>query len=493
MLWKPLYFGQKDLAAAGKGFGHDLVEKLVGDSLKPVRSKINQCVDTLEVAVNALHSLETDVEQKEQEEESLEDVKFRLEQFQKHGVKDKLDKQVEFDKDLAYCEQVEVVVNSWLDSISESIEETEEAVDNLDAHESKFNPDLFKRYEVKYKEFLATIAESKATLTKVDKVSDDLEKLKLEIEKSKEDLKDSFAETEREIVKALADQGVTSIKPDEYVNLSKQKNDLESSIADLERKTAKYEQKKAAVMSAVASLNDAWLEEFNLIKSSLDKINGTQSSLQVEASFKGDSSFFVEKMEEAFRGNNIRKEAYKSISEKFPDFGEVYKAIDDAAKETKSKADIFVEQFNENLFDLLSCQIPNSYKVTYHGKDLKSHSLGQRASAMMLFILSQKDCDLLLIDQPEDDLDGQSIYEEVVKLIRELKPQQQFIFATHNANFPVLGDAELVVGCKYDQDKILIDSGSIDSKSSQKKIVDIMEGGREAFERRKSIYQQWGN
>ena len=198
-------------------------------------------------------------------------------------------------------------------------------------------------------------------------------------------------------------------------------------------------------------------------------------------------------MEEAFRGNNIRKESYKSISEKYPDFGEVYKAIDEAAKETKSKAEIFVEHFNDNLFDLLSCQIPNSYKVTYHGKDLKSHSLGQRASAMMLFILSQKDCDLLLIDQPEDDLDGQSIYEEVVKLIRELKPQQQFIFATHNANFPVLGDAELVVGCQFDQDKILVESGSIDSKCSQKKIVDIMEGGREAFERRKSIYQQWDN
>ena len=493
ILWKPLYFGQKDLAAAGKGFGHDLVEKLVGDSLKPVRAKIGQCVDALEVAVDSLHSLETDVEIKEQEEEILEDVKFRLEQFKKHGVKDKLDKQVEFDKDLAYCEQVEEVVNSWLDSVSEGIEEAEEAVENLDTHKSKFNPDLFKRYEVKYKEFLSTITESKTTLTKIGKVNDELEKLKLEIEKSKDDLKDSFAETEREIVKALADQGVTSIKPDEYVNLSKQKTDLDSSVAELKRKTAKYEQKKAAVLSAVASLNDAWLEEFNLVKDSLDKINSTQSALQVEASFKGDSSFFIEKMEEAFRGNNIRKESYKAISEKYPDFGEVYKAIDEAAKETKSKADTFVEHFNNNLFDLLSCQIPNSYKVTYHGKDLKSHSLGQRASAMMLFILSQEDCDLLLIDQPEDDLDGQSIYEEVVKLIRELKPRQQFIFATHNANFPVLGDAELVIGCQFDQERILVDSGSIDSKSSQQKIVDIMEGGREAFERRKSIYQQWDN
>jgi chromosome segregation protein len=77
-----------------------------------------------------------------------------------------------------------------------------------------------------------------------------------------------------------------------------------------------------------------------------------------------------------------------------------------------------------------------------------SHSLGQRASAMMLSILSQKGKDLLVIDQPEDDLDSQTVYQEVVKLLRKLKLHQQFIFATHDANFPVLGDAETVTSCE---------------------------------------------
>ena len=65
VVWKPLYFGQKDLAAAGKGFGQDLVEKLVGDSLKPIRQKIQERVDQLESAITALMALNTDVEQKE--------------------------------------------------------------------------------------------------------------------------------------------------------------------------------------------------------------------------------------------------------------------------------------------------------------------------------------------------------------------------------------------------------------------------------------------
>lgn len=141
--------------------------------------------------------------------------------------------------------------------------------------------------------------------------------------------------------------------------------------------------------------------------------------------------------------------------------------------------------------DLLTFQVPNSFNITYHGKPLKSHSLGQRASAMMLFILGQNGNDLLLIDQPEDDLDNQTIYEEVVKLLRVIKPNQQFIFATHNANFPVLGDAELITSCCSTEDDILVDSGSIDHKDAQQKIVDIMEGGSEAFNRRKTIYQIW--
>ena len=115
------------------------------------------------------------------------------------------------------------------------------------------------------------------------------------------------------------------------------------------------------------------------------------------------------------------------------------------------------------------------------------------ASAMMLFILSQQENDLMLIDQPEDDLDGQSIYEEVVKILRDIKSEQQFIFATHNANFPVLGDAENIAACTYDDNDISINAGSIDSKVSQERIINIMEGGAEAFERRKSIYQMWSN
>ena len=110
---------------------------------------------------------------------------------------------------------------------------------------------------------------------------------------------------------------------------------------------------------------------------------------------------------------------------------------------------------------------------------------------MMLFLLSQKGNDLLLIDQPEDDLDSQTLYEEVIKLLRKLKPNQQFIFATHNANFPVLGDAETITTCSMLEDEIIVSLGNIDDKDCQANVISIMEGGPEAFGRRKTIYQIW--
>ncbi|MDR3246598.1 MAG: hypothetical protein LBT50_09230, partial [Prevotellaceae bacterium] len=76
--------------------------------------------------------------------------------------------------------------------------------------------------------------------------------------------------------------------------------------------------------------------------------------------------------------------------------------------------------------------------------------------------------------------------------IKRLKGQMQFIFATHNANIPVLGDSEMLVACQYVPDsKIEIETGSIDCRNIQEKVIRIMEGGKEAFDIRKNIYKIW--
>ena len=109
-----------------------------------------------------------------------------------------------------------------------------------------------------------------------------------------------------------------------------------------------------------------------------------------------------------------------------------------------------------------------------------------------MFILTQHDSDVIIVDQPEDDLDNQVIYEELIQTIKKEKEDMQFIFATHNANIPVLGDAERVITVQHNDDEsIKLKCGTIDSEETHSDIVNIMEGGTEAFKKRNEIYCAW--
>ena len=196
-------------------------------------------------------------------------------------------------------------------------------------------------------------------------------------------------------------------------------------------------------------------------------------------------------MRSIFKGSGIRETTFQGIVDKYRDFTSVYTDFDNAKKTFGTNPQLLADLFTKNLKILLTYQTPNKFTITYRGKELQHHSLGQRASALILFVLSQRENDVIIIDQPEDDLDNQTIYEDVIKLVRKMKPKVQFIFATHNPNIPVLGDADQILACSFMDDKISVQSGGIDDPVQQKTIVDIMEGGREAFNRRKEIYQIW--
>ena len=119
-------------------------------------------------------------------------------------------------------------------------------------------------------------------------------------------------------------------------------------------------------------------------------------------------------------------------------------------------------------------------------KDAAELSRGQKCTALLPLLLARRN-DPLIIDQPEDNLDNHFIYETVVNSIKRLKGRRQMIFITHNANIPVLADADLVVVMNSDGKKGYVEkSGSVDQCRDQ--IVDLLEGGQEAFDLRRKRY-----
>lgn len=128
-------------------------------------------------------------------------------------------------------------------------------------------------------------------------------------------------------------------------------------------------------------------------------------------------------------------------------------------------------------------------------KSLNDLSTGQKATAVLMMLLLDSSGPLI-IDQPEDDLDNRFIARDIIDRMRQQKRKRQFVFSTHNANIPVLGDAELIVGLEAagdadEEGNASIEPfhrGSIDAPAIKKLVKDVLEGGDRAFRLRKQRY-----
>lgn len=114
---------------------------------------------------------------------------------------------------------------------------------------------------------------------------------------------------------------------------------------------------------------------------------------------------------------------------------------------------------------------------------------GQRHTILLTIAMLAESNVPLVIDQPEDDLDNAFIFSSIVSTLRAIKERRQVILVTHNANIAVLGDSELILPMHRENDcGKTKDRGSIDAGATKQCVMDILEGGPDAFERRKEMY-----
>ncbi|MSH51589.1 ATP-binding protein [Escherichia coli] len=304
-------------------------------------------------------------------------------------------------------------------------------------------------------------------------------------------LTEEFAEIERGLAEELRQAGVEKADPADFLKLKAGLELAQQKIAELTRAESSQALLEKNLTEALNRLHELWVEEYQEIEAVLTGISQADSPLKIVPSFANDKKAMQAVLKEAFTGSRLRESTYQTVADSFRDFGELWLNRDKLPGIISGSAETFSVYLEQQIESLIVWQIPNTYTIEFRGKPLEQHSLGQRASALMLFVLNQQDNDVVIIDQPEDDLDNQTIYDDVIKIIRTMKPRTQFIFATHNANIPVLGDAENVCTCKYAGGKIQTSAGGVDAPPVQQHIISVMEGGREAFERRREVYSSW--
>ncbi|HCK93614.1 MAG TPA: DNA repair protein, partial [Gammaproteobacteria bacterium] len=151
------------------------------------------------------------------------------------------------------------------------------------------------------------------------------------------------------------------------------------------------------------------------------------------------------------------------------------------------------------LLELEELQLPDTLAIELnvtHGevtplfKSIDDLSTGQQCTAVLHLLLLDNH-DPLILDQPEDNLDNAFIADRIVAELRRAKLGRQFLFATHNANIPIFGDAEWIGVLSVDDNKGKLlpeQQGAIDIPKVQELAADILEGGKNAFNQRREKY-----
>lgn len=162
----------------------------------------------------------------------------------------------------------------------------------------------------------------------------------------------------------------------------------------------------------------------------------------------------------------------------------VYEDIDNSSKKIKNKEEFYQLVSNLDYIDI-------EYSLKVGDRTLQELSPGERGIVLLIFYLALSKDDIpIIIDQPEDNLDNQSVYDKLVPCICEAKKKRQVIIVTHNPNIAIACDAEQIIYCSIDKNdnKITYISGGIENKYIRDKVIDILEGTMPAFNLRKRKY-----
>lgn len=221
------------------------------------------------------------------------------------------------------------------------------------------------------------------------------------------------------------------------------------------------------------------LEQSDFAETALSLINQKYAGL-----FKGKS--------EAYNKMNqlLRRTEFDNVDSVIDFIHDVLVVVDeDLDNSTKKVPD------KKALYNLLCCldYIGVSFKLKMGERDLEELSPGERGIVLLVFYLALSQNNIpIIIDQPEDNLDNQSVYSKLVPCICEAKKKRQVIIVSHNPNIAIACDAEQIVYCHMDKNThtITYEAGAIENSIVKGHVVDVLEGTMPAFNLRQRKYTQ---
>jgi len=498
----PVIIGQKELyhVARDPNFRLKLVDELIGKDVKDKQKEFNELIEKLKINGNEIISLKKKISKKDEYEQELKGIEDEIKIFEDLGVAEKLKKLMDIISD-------DELIKDGSEKIKEVMNKTQEMKDYLELEldgikerleNSKTHHESIERLQKIFYEF------KKHTINVLINLLKDVEKLKESYQNEVKIWEQYKLNVESKVEEIKRELGKRRLNPERLEELTKRKAILEPRIEEL-RKVEKLLNAKLEERDRLKiKLKEKRHELFNLRMNRIEEINERlKGRLKLEVRFEEDRDEFEKRLKGLLIGSGIYKNAINSIveSELAIDGLLISEYITDGKDKiieklgfTETMAEKLADWFDdeEKLFELETLfpedKIIIKLNVDGDFKDIEKLSDGQKATALLLLLFAQEDR-ILILDQPEEDLDNRFIYEDVVKILRDYKSKRQFIIATHNANIPVIGDSEQIIVLESEEGVCnVVDTGSVDKKSIRNLVKNIMEGGEEAFKLRAEKY-----
>jgi ABC-type lipoprotein export system ATPase subunit len=290
-------------------------------------------------------------------------------------------------------------------------------------------------------------------------------------------------------------------KASERSGLERLRNELMAKRRDLEQanqEIATLEQRRQALLDQLGDLRD---RRFSVRSSIAERINEQVApNIRVAMAQNGDPRAYRELIESSLRNSNVRQSqvAERVVQAMSPE--ELVHVVRQQDRQTlreraglnDNQAAKLLERLadEDRLTELEAVELIDRPTIELNDngtwKETAVLSTGQKCTTILPILLIDSDSPLM-IDQPEDNLDNRFVFETIVDSIRKVKASRQLIFVTHNPNIPVLGEAEQVF--VMDSDGVagrIRNQGNVDA--CQHDIVTLLEGGVDAFRRRRDRY-----
>ena len=499
-------FGQHEISELTKSPEKltQLLERFVDNHPSKLNNKIEIRMG-LERSRNRIVNVQNEIINLEEQLSALPGLEEKLKRFKKVGLEKSLEQKSLLIREENILSNIEVRLKQYREiqiNLSEILPVdtafvSEKALQGLPNAEILGEiQDILKRLSSKLKESNETFKE---VLLEADK---SIEGTKLLWDNSRKSIEENY-------VQVLRDLQESNIDGEEFIRLSKHIEHLRPLKQRLEILNQKLELEQNKRRNLLSDWEDIKADEFRAIDDASKRVsNLLQGRVKVRVEMAGNREPLFELLREV--GGNLKAPIERLKSRDQLSLQDLAQSCREGKNSLITNyglppgaADRIAGAHQDFFMRIEELELTSTTQIELntapdnkpsHWQDLQSLSTGQKATAVLLLLLLESEAPLI-VDQPEDDLDNRFITEGVVPIIRREKIRRQIIFSTHNANIPVLGDAEIIFGfstfgdSREQQSKIPLEHmGSIDTQPVRELVEEILEGGKAAFEMRRSKY-----